>query len=250
MPFGLCNAPATFQRLMDLVLSGLNWAHCLIYLDDVIVLGRSFLEHRQNLQMVFACLSEAGLKLKLAKCALFRAEVQFLGHLVSREGIQADPSNVERVSKWPTPTTTRDVQQFLGFASYYRRFVQDFATIAKPLHHLTEDGAPFLWTEECQSAFEKLRHLLTTTPMLAYPDFNWPFILDTDTSGVGIGAILSQVDGEGRERLIACGSRVLSKAERQYCVTRRELLAVVSFVKQFQPYLLGRNSLCGWTMVP
>ena len=103
------------------------------------------------------------------------------------------------------------------------------------------DGAPFLWTEECRSAFEKLRHLLTTTPVLAYPDFNQPFILDTDASGVGIGVILSQVDCEGRERVIAYGSRVLSKAERQYCVTRRELLAVVSFVKQFKPYLLGRK---------
>ena len=123
MPFGLCNAPATFQCLIDLVLAGLHWDHCLFYLDDVIVLGRSFPEHLQSLQLVFARLREAGLKLKPAKCALFREEVQFLGQLVSREGIQADPSNVERVSKWPTPTTTGKVRQFLRFASYYRRFV-------------------------------------------------------------------------------------------------------------------------------
>ena len=241
MPFGLCNAPATFQRLMDFVLAGLNWAHCLVYLDDVIVLGRSFSEHLLNLQMVFARLREAGLMLKPAKCTLFREEVQFLGHLVSREGVRADPANVERVATWPTPTTKREVQQFLGFASYYRRFIKDFAGIAKPLHRLTEEGDTFRWTDECERAFEKLRHLLTTTPLLAYPDFDRPFILDTDASAVGIGAVLSQIDNTGQERVVAYGSRVLSKAERQYCVTRRELLAVVTFIRQFKPYLTGRR---------
>ena len=241
MPFGLCNAPATFQRLMDFILAGLNWAHCLVYLDDVIVLGRSFSEHLRNLQMVFARLRDAGLKLKPAKCTLFQEEVQFLGHLVSREGVRADPANVERVATWPTPATKTEVQQFLGFASYYRRFIQDFAEIAKPLHRLTEEGATFLWTDECERTFEQLRRLLTTTPLLAYPDFKRPFILDTDASGVGIGAVLSQLDEAGRERVVAYGSRVLSKAERQYCVTRRELLAVVTFIKQFKPYLSGRR---------
>ena len=215
MPFGLCNAPATFQRLMDFVLAGLNWAHCLVYLNDVIVLGRSFSEHLQNLQMVFARLREAGLMLKPAKCTLFRDEVHFLGHLVFREGVRADPANVERVATWPTPTTKREVQQFLGFASYYRRFIKDFVGIAKPLHRLTEEVDTFRWTDECEHAFEKLRHLLTTTPLLAYPDFDRPFILDTDASAVGIGAVLSQIN-TGQERVVAYGSRMLRKAKRQY----------------------------------
>ena len=210
---GPCNAPATLQHLMDFVLAGLNWAHCLVYLDDVIVLGRSFSEHLQNLQMVFARLWEAGLMLKLDKCTLFREEVQFLGHLVSREGVRADPANVERVATWPTPTTKREVQQFLGFASYYCRFIKDFAGIAKLLHLLTEEGDTFRWTDKCERAFEKLRHLLTTTPLLGYPDFDHPFILDTDANAVGIGAVLSQIDNTGQERVVAYGSRVLSKAE-------------------------------------
>ena len=129
---------------MDFVLTGLNWAQCFVYLNDVIVLGRSFSKHLQNLQVVFAWLREAGLMLKPAKCTLFREEVQYLGHLVSREGVWADPTNVERVATWPTPTTKREVQQFLGFASYYCCFIKDFAGIAKPLHRLTEEEGTFL----------------------------------------------------------------------------------------------------------
>ena len=190
--------------------------------------------------MVFAQLREAGLVLKPAKC-LFREEVQFLGHLVSREGVRADPANVEWVATWPTPTTKREVQNFLSFASYYRRFIKDLAGIAKPLHRLTKEGDTFRWTDECERAFEKLRHLLTTTPLLAYPDFERPFILDTDASAVGIGAVLSHIDNTGQERVVAYGSRVLSKLERQYCVTWREHLAVVTFIRQFKPYLTGRR---------
>ena len=129
----------------------------------------------------------------------------------------------------------------MGFASYYRRFIKDFAVVAKPLHRLTEKGAQFKWTAECERAFQQLRNLLTSTPVLAHPDFNRPFILDTDASDTGVGAVLSQVDEEGRERVVAYASRLLSKPERNYCVTRRELLAVVTFVKHLHPYLLGRR---------
>ena len=243
MPFGLCNAPATFQRLMDLVLAGLQWSHCLVYLDDVVVLGRSFDEHLRNLESVFRRLREAGLRLKPSKCSLFRRKVQYLGHIISREGVAADPSKIEKVATWPTPTSVRETQQFLGFAGYYRRFVQDFAHIARPLHRLTERLATFMWTDECQGSFDELRRVLTSAPVLAYPDFNRQFILDTDASDTGIGAVLSQVDEGGRERVIAYGSRLLTKPERRYCVTRRELLAVVTFAKQYRPYLTGQRFL-------
>ena len=243
MPFGLCNATATFQRLMDLVLAGLQWSHCLVYLDDVIVLVKTFTEHLENLRTVFARLREAGLKLKPTKCAFLQPRVQYLGHIVSRDGVTPDPAKVEKVAKWPTPTTTKEVQRFLGFASYYRRFIPKFADVAKPLHRLTERGTPFRWTKEGKWAFEELRRRLTTSPMLAYPDFERPFILDTDASDVGIGAVLSQIDDQGAERVIAYGSRVLSKPERRCCVTRRELLAVVIFTKHFRPYLAGRHFL-------
>ena len=143
MPFGLCNAPATFQRLMDLVLAGLQWSHCLVYIDDVIILGCDYDDHLQNLQVVFERLLQAGLKLKPSKCAFFQQQVQYLGHLISPSGVRPDPTKTEKVATWPKPTSTRSVQQFLGFANYYRRFIKDFAQIAKPLHQLTERGIAF-----------------------------------------------------------------------------------------------------------
>ena len=248
MPFGLCNAPATFQRLMDLVLAGLQWSRCLVYIDDVIIVGKSFQEHLRNLQEVLQRLREAGLKLKPSKCIFFQSSVKYLGHVVSREGVMADPDKVRKVATWPVPTSTKETQSFLGFASYYRRFIRDFAEIAKPLHRLTEKTAPFNWTVECQAAFQELRQRLTSAPILAHPDFSQQFILDTDASDIGMGAVLSQVDREGRERAIAYGSRLLSKAERRYCVTRRELLAVVTFTRHFRPYLVDNASSSALTM--
>ena len=241
MPFGLYNAPATFQRLMDLVLAGLQWSACLVYLDDIIVLGRDFYGHLQNLQLVLQRIRDAGLKLQPAKCAFFQSEVKYLGHIVSREGVAADPSNVNKVSSWPVPTTAKEVQQFLGLVNYYRQFICDFANIAKPLHRLTECMAMFKWTDDCQAAFDKLRNQLISTPNLAFPDYTERFILDTDASDTGLGAVLSQLDEEGAEHVVAYASRLLTKAERRYCVTRRELLAVVTFTKHFRPYLLGHK---------
>ena len=243
MPFGLCNAPATFQRLMDLVLAGLQWSECLVYLDDVIILGRDFKEHLRNLRSVLQRLRDAGLRLKPSKCSFFQQEVKYLGHVISRTGISTDPDKTSRVLSWPPPTSKREVQRFLGFASYYRRFVKDFAHIAQPLHRLTQNTASFAWTSACQDAFDELHRRLCSAPVLAYPNFSKHFILDTDASDVGIGAVLSQLDDEGRERVVAYGSRTLSKAERRYCVTRRELLAVVVFTRQYRPYLTGRKFL-------
>ena len=145
MPFGLCNAPATFQRLMDLVLSGLQWVSCLVYLDDVVVFGKSFEEHLKNMELVFARIREAGLKLKPSKCFFFQKQVKYLGHIISEHGFAIDPSKIDKVLHWPSPKSKLEVQQFLGLASYYRRFILDFATIAKPLHRLTEH---FRWTNE------------------------------------------------------------------------------------------------------
>lgn len=243
MPFGLCNAPATFQRLMDMVLAGIKWKNCLVYLDDIIVIGKTFREHLANLKEVFQRLREAGLRLKPNKCHFCSPQVEFLGHIVSRDGVHTDPRKTAKVAEWPKPTNKKEVQQFLGLANYYRRFVKDFSSIAKPLHRLTEKTAKFEWTTECQAAFEDLRHRLVTAPVLAFPDYSRPFLLDTDASGTGIGAVLSQVQEDGTERVIAYASRVLTRPERNYCVTRRELLAVVTFVQHFRPYLLGRQFL-------
>eukprot|EP00731_Ephydatia_muelleri_P022408 Em0014g999a len=217
MPFGLCNAPATFQRLMDIVLTGLHWTGCLVYLDDINVLGRTFEEHLSNLGSEFSRIRDAGLKIKPEKCSFLKEIVKYLGHIVSKEGIAADPEK----------------KQLL--------FIKDFAQIAKPLHKPTERTSSFLWTPECQKSFEILRHLLSSPPILSYPDFTKPFILDTDASNDGIGGVLSQLDKDGREHVVAYGSRLLTKPERNYCVTRKELLAVVTFVTHFRTYLLGHT---------
>jgi len=240
MPFGLCNAPATFQRLMDMVLSGLQWSSCIVYIDDIIVVGRTFDEHLNNLKQVFERIEKAGLKLHPSKCQFLQPKVQFLGHIVSTEGIMPDPSKTQQVKEWPVPTSVKEIQQFLGLASYYRRFIKGFASIASPLHKLTERQSRFQWTSLCQEAFDCLKSHLVSSPVLALPDWSQPFLLDTDASDTGIGAVLSQVQ-QGKECVIAYASRSLTKSERNYCVTRRELLAVVTFLQHFRPYLLGAS---------
>ena len=240
MPFGLTNAPATFQRLMERVLAGLQWQICLVYIDDVIIFSQTFNEHVDHLNQVFNRLRKAGLKLKPKKCFLFKTEVRYLGHVVGRDGISTDPDKTKVVREWPKPQSVTDVKSFLGLCSYYRRFVPDFATIAKPLTHLTEKNVPFIWTEAQDEAWEKLKVLLTNAPVMTYPDPRATFVLDTDASQDGIGAVLSQVIDD-EERVVAYGSRVLTKQERQYCITRRELLAAVYFVKYFRHYLTGKH---------
>lgn len=240
MPFGLCNAPATFQRLMDRVLAGMQWETCLVYLDDIIVLAKDVPEMLQRLSQVFQRLKQANLKLQPAKCCLFRRQVAYLGHIVSEQGVATDPNKVSKVKAWPTPTSVQEVRRFIGLASYYRRFVKDFASIAEPLHNLTKKNARFQWHIEHQAAFNKLKHRLTTAPVLGYPLDHGEMILDTDASDTGIGAVLSQMQG-GTERVLAYGSRKLSKAEQNYCTTRRELLAIVDFTSHFRQYLLGRS---------
>lgn len=166
MPFGLCNAPATFQRLMDAVLAGLKWSSCLVYLDDIVIPGTTFRAHLAHLRAVFDRLKQANLKLKPRKCCFCLREVNFLGHIVSADGVRTDPQKTEKVSTWPTPTSQREVQQFLGLASYYRRFVKDFAAIAKPLYQLTEKTAKFVWSDAAEAAFKELRHRLVTASTL------------------------------------------------------------------------------------
>ncbi|UYV79411.1 K02A2.6-like [Cordylochernes scorpioides] len=240
MPFGLCNAPATFERLMEAVLQGLATETCMVYLDDIIVLGKNFEEHLSNIEKVFKRLEAANLKLSPKKCKLFKKEVAYLGHIISAEGVQTDPEKTETVRMWPTPKDLTQLRSFLGLCTYYRRFIPGFSNIARPLHRLTESGRPFVWTPDCQRAMEKLKEMLVAAPILAYPRPGDSFILDTDASNTGIGGVLSQVQ-EGSERVIAYFSKTLSKPERNYCVTRKELLAVVKSIEHFHHYLYGQE---------
>jgi hypothetical protein len=240
MPFGLCNAPSTFERLMENLMTGLQWESLLVYLDDVIVIGKTIEEELCRLKEVFRRLRKANLKLKPKKCVLFQKRVLYLGHVVTRDGIATDPEKIRVIQEWPPPTCLKDVRAFLGLASYYRRYVKDFSDIARPLNDLTRKNVVFNWTDKCEEAFHDLKQRLMTSPILAYPEHSGKFILDTDASAYGIGAVLSQ-EQNGKERAIAYASRTLTRAQRNYCVTRRELLAVVFFVRYFRPYLYGRH---------
>jgi len=238
MPFGLCNAPATFQRLMDCTMRGLNYEVCLIYLDDIIVFSPDVASHLERLETVLARLQSAGLKLKPDKCSFLQSSVDFLGYKVSGCGIETDQSKIDAVLRWPVPVKLREVRSFLGLCGYYRRFVPNFSAVAAPLHAMTKKNATFCWTAECQKAFDELKHKLSNAPVLALPRDDDTYVLDTDASDHGIGAVLSQVQN-GEEKVISYASRLYSTAERRYCVTRKELLAVVFFLKQFRRYLLG-----------
>ena len=239
MPFGLCNAPATFQRLMDTVLMGLNFDICLAYLDDIIVYSRDLQSHMERLERLFQRLQEANLKLKPSKCSIMQKRVSFLGYIVSESGIGTDPSKIEAVRNWPVPTNLRQSRAFVGLCQYYRRFVPNFSAIAAPLHALTKKGAPFIWTAECQNAFEQLKEALTSADVLALPDDEGHYILDCDASDKAIGAVLSQIQN-GEERPICYASQLYDKHQQNYNVTRKELLALVTFVRKFRQYLLGR----------
>ncbi|GFX40422.1 retrovirus-related Pol polyprotein from transposon 297 [Trichonephila clavipes] len=242
MPFGLCNAPATFEHLMETVLKGLTFEACLIYLDDVIIGGRTFEEHLQNIRKVLSKLSDANLKLNPSKCKFFQKEVNYLGHIISAEGVRTDPEKVSAVKNWKRPENLRELRSFLGLCTYYRKFVKGFSNIARPLHKLTESKQKFQWTKECEDSFLQLKEALTSSPILIYPQPDKPFILDTDASNESVGAVLSQ-EIDGQERVVAYWSKCLSKPERNYCVTRKELLAIVKAIEHFHHYLYGQKFL-------
>ena len=239
MPFGLTNAPSTVQRVMECVLQGLNWKICLVYLDDVIIFSPSFDSHLEHLPLVFQRFREANIKLKPSKCRFAHTKVNYLGHVVSREGVSPDPAKIKAVEEFPVPKKVRDVRAFLGLSGYYRKFVRDFSLIAAPLHDLTKKNVPFAWTDACQASFLQLKEALLTAPILAFPDFHLRFHLYVDASNEGIGMILGQIQNN-KEVVIAYAGRKLNPAERNYSATEREALAVVAGIKYFQPYLHGR----------
>ncbi len=248
MPFGLSGAVATFQRCMELIMRGLQWSIVIIYLDDLIIHGKTFAEHLLHLDQVLGRLEGAGIKLKPSKCKLLQKQVTFLGHVVTEDGVKPDLGKVKAIREWPLPQCVRDVRSFLGFGSYYRRFIRDFSKRAHPMNRLLEAGQPFLWTEPCQNAFEDLKSALTGEEVMSFPQDDGLYILDCDASDFAVGAVLSQMQWcdkakQTLERPIAYASKSLTKSQRRYCVTRRELLSCVTFTQMFKQYLLGRNFL-------
>ena len=241
MPMGTCNSPAAFSRLMALVLRDLTYLICLSFIDDCIVIGRSFDEHLSNVQTVLQRLKHAKLLLKPKKCCFFQHQVKFLGHIVSKDGVGVDPQKTSVISQWPFPKTVSELRGFLGLCSYYRSFCKGFAEIAAPLSEMLRKGAKVEATERRLKAFQDLKSFLTSAPLLAMPRDQGEWLVDVDASGKSLGAVCSQWQ-DGRYRVVEFASRTLSRAEESYCVTRREALGLVFALKQFRVYLIGQKS--------
>lgn len=240
MPFGLKNAPATFQRLMNTVLRGLVGVICFVYMDDIIVYSTSLQEHYDNLAKILNALEKANLKVQLNKSEFLQKEVAFLGHIVNEDGVKPNPDKIEAIKNWPTPKTEKEIKSFLGTLGYYRRFIKDFSRLTKPLTQCLRKDEKIAHTSEFLEAFEKCKQILTSTSVLQYPDFNKPFNLTTDASKYAIGAVLSQ-GPIGKDRPIAFASRTLNKHEEKYSTIEKELLAIYWATKYFRPYLYGKT---------
>ena len=230
MPFGLTNVPATFQRLMESCLGDLHLQYCIIYLDDIIVFSKT--PHIKRLQSVFEKLDKAGLHLTPSKCKFFKKRVKYLGHIVSKNGIETNPKKIEAIVKWPQPQTVTQMHSFLGFCNYYRKFIHCYAQIAKPLYRLISGDqaktkqAKLFWDEKCEQAFKALKDICLRTPVLAYADYTKHFWVHTDASELGLGAVLYQDQDDGTTRVIAFASRSLLNSEQRYHSYKLEFLAL------------------------
>lgn len=239
LPFGLCNAPSHFQRVMQIVLSGLQWNFALVFLDDIIVFSTSFEQHCRDLSIIFARLRQYGLTAKPSKCHLFKRKVKFLGHIISEKGVQQDPAKWSKFRSLDQCRNADEVRSFLGLAGFYHRFVPNFAHIAAPLYHLLGKRIRWKWTEAESAAFHQLKEELYTNRVLVFPDFSKPFRLAVDASQFACGAVLCQLDDEGNERPISFASKVFGPAQRGSAAIVREAFALAWAVEQFRPYVLG-----------
>ena len=248
MPMGLSTSPSTFQKLMHKVFDKENWHQCLIYLDDILIFSKDLQEQVERLRTIFERVRHAGLKLSPGKCEFLKNEVSYLGYSISRQGTHTDKRKIEKITNWSRPVTAEDLRSWLGLCGYYRQFIQNYSRLAAPLENMCKKiwnnktkrcKTGIEWDDVCTDAFNKLKIALTTAPVLAYPTMDDKFILDCDASHECMGSVLSQIQN-GKERVIAYGSKKFSQSERQYCITRKELLAVHHFVHHFKHYLLGR----------
>lgn len=261
MPQGLTGAPATFQRLMEKAVGDMNMLQVLVYLDDLIVFGKTLEEHEERLVKVLDRLREVGLKISLDKCQFCQTKVKYVGHIVSAEGVAADPAKVEAVTTWPKPSNLKTLRSFLGFCGYYRRFIHNYSSIVRPLTDLTkgygptqrgkkpakkdnvylDEREPFghRWDASCNEAFEKIKHCLTNAPVLAFADPSKPYTLHVDASLSGLGAVIYQEHPEGL-RPVAFASRKLNSAEKNYAIHQLEFLSLKwAVVEKFHDYLYG-----------
>ena len=256
MGFGLTNAPATFQRLMEKCMGDMHLKECLIFLDDILIFSSTFEEHIRRIESVFKRLNDHNLRLKTSKCEFFKTKVKYLGHIVSEEGIQTDPDKTSIVDTWPIPKNVKELCLFLGFTGYYRRFIENYAQIVQPLNRLLEGhlstkqakvsknkkkAVPWEWGDAQQNAFDTVKQKLTSPPILAYANYSLPYELHVDASSLGLGAVLYQTQN-GVKKVIAYASRGLRQPERQYPAHKLEFLALKwSVTDKFRDYLYGSS---------
>ena len=241
MPQGLQNSAPTFQRAMECMLTGLQYESVIVYLDDLIVFGSSIDEHNGRLEEVLKRLEKANLKLAPKKCHFLKAKVQYLGHIVSRDGIKPDPEKVRAICDYPRPANTTELKSFNGLTSYYRKFIRNFAQIASPLNRLLEKNNEFVWNQDCEHAFTSLKRIIAEDITLAFPNFTRKFRVTTDASSIAICAALSQIQDNDAERPVSFISRTLSKTERKWSTIEREAFAMVWALEQFRCYLYGQK---------
>ena len=239
LPFGITSGSALFQQLMNVLLGDLQYKQLITYIDDVLIFAQSFEEHLERLVMVLKRLKQANLKLKTKKCHLFTKKVAFLGHTITDTGIYPSQEKIAAVKNWPSPTNRKQCRQFLGLASFFRRFIPSFANIANPLHSLTSVNVKFKWGPEEESAFVQLKNCLINPPVLANPRFDRDFTVYTDASYAGLGGILTQMDDDEGEYAIAYTSRKLKDAETRFSVYEIEMLAIIHAVQEFRCYIHG-----------
>lgn len=239
MPFGLVNASQTQQRLMDILFQA-HEARVWAYLDDIVICTSTFEEHLQVLREVMAILKEANLTINIEKCKFARSSLKFLGYIIDRDGLRTDPEKVTAILNYPRPKNLTELKRFIGLASWYRRFVQNFSLIAAPLHNLTKGNKKikYRWSQEAEEAFLNLKTLLTSAPVMSCPDYNKPFIIQCDASNEGIGAVLCQKSVDS-DQPVAYISRKLNDCEKRYTASEKELLSVVYAIEKFRPYIDG-----------
>lgn len=236
MAFGLTGAPATFQFAMNAALAPVLRKFAIIFFDDILIYSRTYEEHLSHIRQVLEILRKEQWKVKLSKCDFAKQSISYLGHVISTEGVSTDPSKIETICNWPRPMNLKELRGILGMSGYYRKFIEHYAILSQPLTQLLKKGALFVWTEAQETAFQVLKQALSTAPVLALPDFNTPFVVETDACDVGIGAVLSQ-----KGHPIAYVSRALGPRNRGLSVYEKEYLAILLAVQQWRPYLQLRE---------